>query len=87
MKHFAVFLLFAGLIPWIPCKAEDGSVQGDKEYPSLRVVSKPRPAQRTVSTHRTRRVALAHKERAGFCRDFYCVHAAGTPWWPGAPGD
>jgi hypothetical protein len=79
----AVFLFVSAMAPWLLCKADDGSVMGEMKRPAQNASKK---SQKTHLEHRSR-VTLAHPERAGFCRDFYCIHASGSPWWPGAPGD
>jgi hypothetical protein len=83
MRRVALLTLIAvGFVPSF-CIAEDGSVSGEKKEPAQNASKK---SQKTYVVHRPR-VAVAHPHRAGFCRDFYCAHASGSPWWPGAPGD
>jgi hypothetical protein len=99
MRRIALLTLIAvGFLPSF-CIAEDGSVSGEKKYSSSEAGDGPVVAERKSLTsnaseqrrkihmnHRYR-TAMSHRERAGFCRDRYCFHASGTPWWPGAPGD
>ena len=83
MKHFVVgLLLVVTAMPWLSCEAGEDSTARERK--------KLTPA--TEQRHKIRvshqsQVAMAHPKRAGFCRDFYCVHAGRSPWWPGAPGD
>jgi hypothetical protein len=99
MKRVALVTLIAvGLVPSF-CIAEDGSVSGEKKYSSSeaddgsvagerkRLTSTAPEQQRKIHVNHRYRMAMAHRERTGFCRDFYCIHASRTPWWPGAPGD
>ncbi|PYJ53548.1 MAG: hypothetical protein DME82_13770 [Verrucomicrobia bacterium] len=93
-----VTLVAVGFIPLL-CIAEDGSVSGEKKYSSSETGDGSTAGERKSLTlnaserrqkihvnHRYR-TAMSHRERAGFCRDRYCSHASGSPWWPGAPGD
>ena len=99
MKRVALLSLIAmgvGIVPSF-CIAEDGSVSGEKKYSSSeagdgsvagerkRLTSNASEQRRKI--HVNHRTAMSHLQHAGFCRDFYCVHASRSPWWPGAPGD
>ena len=98
MKRLALFLLVAAT-GWSFCNAEDGSVSGEKKYSSSetgnasavgeRKSLTPNASERRQKIHVNHpyRTVMSHSKRAGSCRDRYCIHAAGTPWWPGAPGD
>jgi len=93
-----VTFVAVGFIPLL-CIAEDGSVSGEKKYSSSEtgdgsvagerktLTSNASEQRRKIHVNHRYRTAMAHSERAGFCRDFYCRHASGSPWWPGAPGD
>ncbi len=97
MKRVALVTLIAvGFIPLF-CIAEDGSVSGEKKYSASETDGVSQAGERKSLTSNERRqkirvnhryrTAMAHWERAGFCRDAYCSHASRTPWWPGPPGD
>jgi len=79
----AVFLFVSAMAPWGLCEAQDGSAMVEMKKPAQNAAAK---SKKTQLKHRSS-VALVRPERAGFCRSSYCVHAAGSPWWPGAPGD
>ena len=69
----------------VPCYAGTdctGCDQSTKRAPE-RVPSGTEKTQLTKHSRST----ISHRENKGFCRDFHCVYASGTPWWPGAPGD
>jgi hypothetical protein len=99
MKRVALVTLIAVAFAPSFCIAEDGSVSGEKKYSSSEtgdgsvagerktLTSNASEQRRKIHVNHRSRVALAHSERAGFCRDSYCVHASRSPWWPGAPGD
>jgi hypothetical protein len=92
MKRLTVFLLVAGFMPWISCKGEDGSVQGDKKEQS----SSAATFEQTAAPRRPNRVGQARQLSASKYRSWhlaknwrisYYLHAHATPWWPNAPGD
>jgi hypothetical protein len=98
MKRIALLALIAvGFVPF--CIAEDGSVSGEKKYASSEagggsvagerksLTSNASEQRRKIHVNHRYRTAMPHLKHAGFCRDFYCVHASRSPWWPGAPGD
>jgi hypothetical protein len=87
MKRLFVTLLFAaGVVPWMSCEAGDraATAVGEKKNSTTNVSEQRKKVQSKHHSH----VAQADlKAYSGSCRDNYCRHAAGSPWWPGAPGD
>jgi hypothetical protein len=83
MKWIAAVFLFAfAVVPSPSCQAS-GSEERDVKKPAQNISEKSRKTSVRHQSH----IAMQHPERTGFCRDFYCKHSAGSPWWPGAPGD
>jgi hypothetical protein len=85
MKRLFLALLFAiGVVPWLSCKAGDGAATavGEKKNSTTNVAEQRKKAQAKHQYH-----VAQMENRGGVCRDSYCRHAAGSPWWPGAPGD
>jgi hypothetical protein len=79
---FVVLAVLMALV--VPCKAGSDceGCDANQKKPAQKVSLKAKKATPQVLVARSQPVA-----KAGFCRDFYCKHAAGSPWWPGAPGD
>jgi len=77
----AIFLLALALT----CKAGSDCENCDTKTrkPSQKIATKAASRQLT----RTSQIGSSNPAKSGFCRDMYCKHAAGSPWWPGAPGD
>ncbi len=82
-RLFVGFLLALIVAPSFSCEAGDGSGATEKKNAKSSSSSQHRSVQR----NRQPRVAQSRPDRAGFCRDWYCTRATGSPWWPNAPGD
>lgn len=88
MKRLFLTSLFAAsavVVPLLSCEAGDGATTvGEKKNATTNAAEQQKKVQVKHHSH----VAQTDlKDYSGSCRDNYCRHAAGTPWWPGAPGD
>jgi hypothetical protein len=86
MKLFIYLVLAGAVISWNPCRAEDGSTQGEKKSDSPTFVG---PGQNEVAVHarKIRHIYSTDGKHWAFCRDSYCLRAKRCPWFPAAPGD
>ena len=85
MKYFIAGIMFiAAAAPWLPSEAGDNS-GAEKKTAQNSAADKKRAIE---ANHRSR-IAKIHPEGTAFCRrgDWYCIHAAASAWWPGAPGE
>ncbi|PYJ27196.1 MAG: hypothetical protein DME89_10035 [Verrucomicrobia bacterium] len=87
MKRVAFLaLITVGFIPTL-CKAEDGSVSGEKKYSSSETAI-DQTERKNVSPRRSASTAQRrHYRQVHFRPDWYYVRAYHSPWWPNAPGD